>query len=255
MSDKEKQAEIKNLISHCEEWLLSNSEKNCSAEVVSSAKTDIGDHLSSIRHRLHLVEYIKDIILGYDWQKYHEFDEYANESQDRSVSQVSTSGKITCTFMSRRDMENYFFCNLITYFSLIAGIVDNLAHAIKSSFNLDLGGKITTPTRVHSCLPDGGIKTVLYEGIVSDKDFSDMMEVRKQLEHYAHNKVFPFGKRPVMSALGGWHSDDVPFVNAILTKNLSQKNRRADRYCEFINMKLTNFLKTFFSTVLTVEKI
>lgn len=250
MSITAKQDDIKKILTLYEDRFCALAEGKCKPDSIEEAKNQIGENISSISHRLSFIKYIKNIVTGFDWKKFHEFDDYASKSQARTVTQISLDKKTICSFKSRKDMENYFFCNLIAYFSLIAGIVDNIAFSVKVSFNLDLGSFVPTPTRIYKAMPDCSIKDGLYTGILTNMDFADLMEIRKKLEHYEHNKAFQYGKRAVISSLGGWHSDDAPYVNEKLVKNLPVKNRRADHYCEYIHEKLEDFLKSFLNAVL-----
>lgn len=217
----------------------------------SNAKDSIRNLCEAIKQRIGLLLYAKDIISDFDWDRYHHFEAYKEESNEKVVHQELQKREIIIGFKYQRDMDNFIFTNLFTFFSTLTAIVDNLAIILKSSFNLNMEGKTTTIVRVQKKMPDCRLKDELYKGIISNKDFTGILNVRNACEHRDYTQVFLFSDTPRREAIGSEPSG-IPLIREDLLVNTEGPiERQVNNYCEFAYAKLYSFLKLFLTIVMT----
>lgn len=260
--------DIQDLIKKCQPVFLSLIDKyyipeeGVNASIVEAeknrAKDDIRHLCCAIEHRIELLLYIKDAVKSFDWSKYHRFDFYREESKrvfsEEMVGQRLQDGKIIVKFKHKEGMENFVFINLMSFFSNLTGIIDNLALALKLTFNLKIPrDRIITIVRVQREMPDGILKDRLYKHIIADKDFAGILNIRKCCEHVDHSQIFPWSDTARSEAVGSRVSS-IPIVRKDLVNIEESSKRQIDNYCEFAYNKLYNFLKSFLTLVITNTK-
>lgn len=256
--------DIQDLIRRCEDVFISFIDKyyivpkGANASIIeaekTTAKAEIGNLCRAIEHRIELLLYIKDIITDFNWEKYHRFYSNKEEAKEASgeemVSQILQKGKIVVNFKHKESMENFVFINLMSFFSILTGIIDNLALVLKLSFNLKIPKeKIITIVRVQGEMPEGELKDKLHKHVIADKDFAGVLNIRKYCEHMDHSQIFPWSDTSRSEAVGSRVSSE-PIVRKDLVNIKEPGKRQIGNYCEFAYNKLYNFLKSYLSSVI-----
>jgi len=224
-------------------------------EEKNNAKDEIRNLCRAIEHRIELLLYIKDIIKDFDWNIYHRFEHYKEESKnmlgEEAVTQKLQNGKMVMQFKHKESMENFAFINLMNFFSGFASIVDNIALILKHSFNLKIPlDRTINIFRVQKELPDNALKKHLYDNIIADKTFIGILAVRKNCEHRDHTQVFIWSDVQRSEGIGSRVSS-IPLIRKDLADIEESAKREIANYCEIAYGKLYNFLKSFFSLILS----
>lgn len=259
--------DIQDSIGQCEDIFMSlvdryyNSAGAGDASRLEAEKDDAKDKIRNlcraVEHRIELLLYVKDMINDFDWSKYHRFEYHREESKKTSgegvVCQVLQDGKILIKFKHKESMENFVFINLVTFFSGIVSIVDNIALILRYSFNLKIPpDRLTNIWRVQKELPESSLKKHLHDNIIADKIFTGVLAVRKDCEHRDHSQVFIWSDSIRSEGIGSRVSN-IPLIRRDLVDIDETARREISNYCEMAYSKLYNFLKSFFSLVLTTS--
>ena len=221
------------------------------------AKDEIRNLCRATEHRIELLLYIKEMIKDFDWSKYHRFEYYKEESKrtlgEELVCQELQDGKMFIKFKHKESMENFVFINLMTFFSGITSIVDNIALILKYAFNLEIPqDRDATIYRVQQKLPEDTLKKHLHDYVIADKTFAGVLAVRRNCEHRDHSQVFIWTDTQRTEGIGSRVSS-VPLIRKDLVDVEEITKREIPNYCEIAYTKLYNFLKSFFSLVLTTS--
>jgi len=259
--------DLQDSIKNCKDIFISLAEKHyivsggASTPILeaekNNAKKEITNLCQSIEHRIELLLYIKDIIKDFDWNKYHRFEHYREESKKTSredvVYQELQDGKIHIKFKHKESMENYIFINLMTYFSIITSIIDNIAFILKLALNLKIPRNlIPTIVRVQKEMPKNKISDFIYSEVISNDVFTGILLIRRHCEHLDHSQVFKLSEGVRSEAIGSRVSS-VPLVRKDLVNIEESSKREVKNFCVFAYNMLYSFLKDFFILVQSTE--
>lgn len=216
------------------------------------AMDTIIDFCPAIEQKMELLNYKLQLIRTFDWEKKVNFEEYKKKSDDQAVEQILQDGKLRVKFLHEETMLNFIYTEISTFFSIINGIIDNIAEILYYAFNLGFN-HMRTIQNVVIKLEDGDLKSFIQRRFCDDISFCSMRDIRTIFEHKNHIDAIYVDHNKTSNLFGGNEKEvivakiNVKLIKSRLPPELSNlpDGDKIDNYCRFLFDKITKALEEF----------